>query len=151
MIDDYEPTDSLLDGDFSSETTEDWDMSEIGKMKPTEYTKMCEWCRTNGFKEIEKDKECIDGDKYFVGLYDYSKRYGRLYIRISSLSQASVNLHTKFIYVQANIQWINKLPTGLWDFIDVHKNISTTKELELFVSRVCLLNRLSNEFELYQQ
>ena len=126
-------------------------MSELGKMKPSEYAKMCEWCRTNGFKEIEKDKECIDGDKFFVGLYDYTKKYGRIYIRISSFSQASVNLRTKFIYVQALIQWINQLPTGLWDALDVRKNITNTKELELFISMICRLQGLSNKFNLYQQ
>lgn len=125
-------------------------MSEIGKMKPSEYTKMCDWCRTNGFKEIEKEKECIDGDKFFVGLYDYTRKDGRLYIRISSLSQASVNLHTKFIYDQVTLQWLNKLPTGLWDSIDIHKNVSTTQELESFVAMYCHLHRLSNKFELYQ-
>ena len=123
---------------------------EKGKMKPSEYTKMCEWCRNNGFKEIEKEKECIDGDKFFVGLYDYVKKDRQLYIRISSISQSSVNLHTKFIYVQASLQWLNMLPTGLWDSIHIHKNISTINELDSLLLKVETLHNLSNEFNLYQ-
>lgn len=124
----------------------DW----TGKMKPSEYNRMCEYCRKVGFKEIEKEKELIDGDKYFVGLYDYTHKKDKFYIRIGSISQWSVDCKTRWVYVQATIQWINQLPTSLYDSIEVHKNISTTEELAAFLGNASKLQDISETFNLYQ-
>ena len=126
------------------------DFDWTGKMMPGEYAKMCDYCRKTGLEQIDKEKEMIDGDKYFAGIYDYAYKNDKMYIGISSISQCSVDCKKKWLYVQATLQWTNRLPTGLCDCIEIRKNISTTGELAAFLGNASKLQNISENFNLYQ-
>lgn len=116
----------------------DW----TGKMKPSEYKKVCEYLRCNGFEEVSLEyQDRKGGPVYNKGISNFTQKKEYLdgvksFLRIASVGSKFIDTNVRYLYVDVDYVIFRTNRDGRIHKCEAAKSVSTLEELIAFIDRV---------------
>lgn len=132
------------------------------KMKMSEYEKLCEYCKKNGYKARSKEIKLHERSRVIdKDIYDFFKKcderptdlsvlYSKPHtdIEVRCVSSSFVNTHINFMYVQVFLRRWFQHSSGFGNRIETCKMITTLDEFVEYTNKADKLTELFNDFNL---